>query len=561
MPFKYPSQARGRRSSTVPMVDVSGGINVKSSAFTIRASEMQQLQNWYLSEDGSLLIRRGTLTLNSVSLGANPIDGGARVYFSAANYWLAMYQGTIYQSTNGATFSSSATGFTSGSPAWFVQYLAYLYASTAVDAPMKWDGTTWTAMGIAAPLSAPTVAATGSGTLSGAYTAEVTFGTPTVESNPSPASNTATLATQELLVTGIPISSDPNCNQRRIYLFKTGVSSTYQLALTINDNTTTTATINVDQQFWTVVVPSMNNPWPVGPWIKVLWKNRLWGGGDPNHINRLYFSQIFVPEEQPVPFFIDLPFAQNGQITAIFPLGDLLLVCSDNQVFYVYGDTPYSFTVKASFCQSGTPSPWAIDIYQNAAVRISRYGALAFDGSQDTSLSDPIEPFFSGVLPQYPAMNYGAARRVCLKYYDRVKAFVATWPTAGGSNVPNDTCYWYFLRRPAWVQDSRPASILLVDDGVGGTGSIYAWDPSNGILREWDINYTDDGNPITATFQTGVLQGKNPLTSKQWTWFTLRCQPGSFTMTMSGQVDQGAVNDSFTMNLARGATYGSAQYG
>lgn len=84
-------------------------------------------------------------------------------------------------------------------------------------------------------------------TASTSYTIKVSFYDSTfdIESLPSAAVSVSTTAPNKTInLTGIPLSSDPNCNARRVYLSKAG--GEYYLASTIANNTATTLSITED---------------------------------------------------------------------------------------------------------------------------------------------------------------------------------------------------------------------------------------------------------------------------------------------------------------------------
>jgi len=122
-------------------------------------------------------------------------------------------------------------------------------------------GGPFTIPGILAPSSAPFVVpiAVGFGGLIGTYTIQVTFTSATQESYPSPPSAPITVSSGFIEVINIPTSPDPTVTGRRIYGFKSGVSSAYQLIGTINDNTSITFTVVTDQPAWTTSPTSISS--------------------------------------------------------------------------------------------------------------------------------------------------------------------------------------------------------------------------------------------------------------------------------------------------------------
>lgn len=557
MPIRFPSLGRPAKG-LVALRDIGAGLNLKASRYAVPPNMATRLQNVYLVEDGSLMGRRGTSRWNASPLGSGMILGATRAYFAGSNHWLVNMAGTIYKGDDASkTFSASLSGWNSEALTWFVQYLGYVYASNGIDPPKKWDGSTWSDMGIAAPTSTLTPSEGVAGDLTGTYRFKVTFETATIESNPSDASVEITVSGKRIDFSNIPLGPAGTI-RRRIYGFKVNVSSDYQRALTIDDNVTTSYSgFDVDQDAWTIEPPTDHDPPPTSGWLTVLFKHRLWKASGV----RLWFSQIFLPEAWPPDFWVDVPFDLGDQITALFVLGDVLLIFSDNAIFYLVGDTPFSFVLKRSFAQAGCPSPWAIDRVENAVVFLSRFGLYAFDAAQTRPLSDLIEPQFTGIFPDYRLVNYGAARTATLVYYDKLKAVVVSFPTV---STPNDTTYWYFLRRSGYAQDTRAARQFIVAKGRGDDGSLYAWDPNDGILRQWDTGYTDDGSPITMVYRTPMLSGENPLGDNVWGYVTLRARPTSsaVSVTVFAAIDEGSVTDTFALPLQVGASrYGEAVYG
>jgi hypothetical protein len=407
----------------------------------------------------------------------------------------------------------------------------------------KWDGTTWSLVGIAAPSGAPSGAAGAAGTPNGTYTFEYTYVSATTESNPSPASGTVTLTNQQGNLSSVTVGP-AGTTSRNIYGFKNGVSSVYQLIGTINDNTTTTFTVTTDQPSWGASAPTQNTPPVTGPWILTQWKNRVWTTGNSAQKQRLYLSEVFSPEVWPATYYIDVPYVGSDQGNALLPLGDLLVVWGLYQLYYIYGSTPFTFVVTQSFAENGALSPWAVVRVSNEAVYLAQFGVFSFDGAQERRLSDPIEPQFTGVGTLLTPINATAAQtNATMAYYRRLKAIVVSFPT---SQSVNDTTYWKFLsnREQPWVQDTRaPRMILERPD----TGTLWAFDAAAGILRQWDTTTSDDGATISKVYQSGAFAGPSVDSTQRYTWFTLRGQPNNATPQVTAYIDQGLVSDSFTL--------------
>jgi len=102
------------------------------------------------------------------------------------------------------------------------------------------------------------------GTLSGTYAIEVTFATATGESNPGLVS-APILVNAQNIVTDLPAIVDASVIGWRIYGFKYGVSSIFQLIATITDMTQTNFTVTTDQPSWGLAPPSYAYDWPSLP--------------------------------------------------------------------------------------------------------------------------------------------------------------------------------------------------------------------------------------------------------------------------------------------------------
>ena len=160
-------------------------------------------------------------------------------------------------------------------------------------------------------------------------------------------------ATKQIDLSAIPIGPAGTA-KRRIYGFKDAVSSVYLLVKEIADNTTTTTSITTYQDVWTTEIPTDNDAPSAKAWIGALHKNRLWLAADSDNPTRLYFSKARASaagveaEYWPVTNFLDIDLDDGDKITALLPLGDVLLVFGNESVFYVTGDSDFSFFPRRS---------------------------------------------------------------------------------------------------------------------------------------------------------------------------------------------------------------------
>lgn len=451
---------------------------------------------------------------------------------------------------------SQQYGYLDGSaPTWFTQWNRYVYGANGTNAPFKFDANEMVlqSWGISAPTTAPSAASGAAGVLNGTYRFKVTFVLSSgAESNPSSASNAVTVTNQQISLSSIPTSSAVDVAKRRIYGFKQGVSTSYQLVAEINDNVATTYTVTTDQDSWTVEVATDNDPPPQKAWISALWKNRVWMVGDGT--TNLYYSKTLFPEAFPTTNYLPIPFDEGDFPTALLPIGDALYVFGNESVFYVTGDTPEALVARRTYATSGAPGPWAVDEVSvpgsdAVAVFLSRNGLMALNGLSAFVVSEAEEPLFSGIPPVAGSgLNWSAAKTATVKFYDRLRAVLASFPT--GSSATNSLTLWWFVGR-GFVRDSRSSRQFLVFITNDRDGKMFAWDSGDVILREWDADvYTDDGVPITATVDFGYLSGAFPEVkdkTKRWNTLTFVTEGAEPTYNVTASVDGEVESETFSM--------------
>jgi hypothetical protein len=159
---------------------------------------------------------------------------------------------------------------TSGNATMIYATVQTVTEAPAARGPIAGVATSLTAMSPGGPFNIPGIIAPSSapyvfpievflGGLVGTYTIQVTFTGATQESMPSPPSAPIAVSSAFIEVFNIPTSPDPTVTGRRIYGFKDGVSSAYQLIGTINDNTSNLFTVEIDQPAWTTSPPSISS--------------------------------------------------------------------------------------------------------------------------------------------------------------------------------------------------------------------------------------------------------------------------------------------------------------
>lgn len=161
------------------------------------------------------------------------------------------------------------------------------------------------------PLTAPTVANSGTGTLVGTYVYAVAFASALGETGLGPTSSTVVLATQGANLSNIPIGvsvGDDTVTSRYIYRAKVtaGVIGTFHRVATINDNVTTTLSNETVTD-----VTAATNPTPAtgiasGSSVSVNY----------NYTNNLYYQPTLLNDYDDVMDKYGAPFDEDGDISS-----------------------------------------------------------------------------------------------------------------------------------------------------------------------------------------------------------------------------------------------------
>lgn len=263
-------------------------------------------------------------------------------------------------------------------------------------------------LGLTAPASAPTAAA-GAGTgLTGNYSAIVTFvhksgGELVNESPASDVSNTIALANQSFALSGIPVSTDPDVNCRRLYRNTAGDEGTWLFLADIDDNSTTTYDGSVPDADLGDELPDLGNA-PAGTvdgtYLTLIteWKSRLWARAEGvGLVDRLFYTEVGLPWA----WFAanDLPIPSLGEdatgITALMRRRDELGVGRRQRVVRVVGNTRDDFQVVIVSEETGVLAPRSVVIIRDEAHFLGVDGVYKFGPEGVVPLSrDQVEPYF-----------------------------------------------------------------------------------------------------------------------------------------------------------------------
>ena len=270
--------------------------------------------------------------------------------------------------------------------------------------PVVYDGVTVRQVGITAPniaSSSQTGVAGGSFVPGDVHHIYVTYRNAStgVESNPGP-EEALTIGVGDDAITQVdlPISSDPQVNQRRIWITAAngGAGSTAFLSATVDDNVTTSYTTAIlAPGLAPALTPGSgyldNAEAPQGGIIRVF-KDRLWVGGNAEFPTKVFYSKpgqltSFYPAVQ----FEDVDADSGDPVIGLKELRDQLIAyLRDGRVaISPTGDVVAPFALYRLNQDVGAVNHHSILVYENRHLFLGERDIWIWSGEDATNLSSP----------------------------------------------------------------------------------------------------------------------------------------------------------------------------
>jgi hypothetical protein len=168
-PFAIPAAPfTGSDLQSYRAFDFSGGLDVQTSPKKLALLKenrwLLKATNVVYNDDGSVSKRWGMIAKSDMHDGATDAKflGGTRFVLSGGTAYdvVASTNGNVYKLV-GTTLTSIKSGLTSVRKYTFAVYNDLLHIGNGTDAPQKWDGTTWAALGGSSPATAHVLVAHG----------------------------------------------------------------------------------------------------------------------------------------------------------------------------------------------------------------------------------------------------------------------------------------------------------------------------------------------------------------------------------------------------------------
>lgn len=473
---------------------------------------MYKLEGFSLDESLSLTKRAGYQKLNSVQLteGGNPatftglfeytkadltrqqiatgLTGVYRYGSPSANQWNSL-------SLTGAGGARTGTAANLYDAAVFDDLF---YLGNGVDGNLKYNGTTVYNMGITAPSTTATVAlaAAGAGNLTnGTYSYKITFYNSTLghESNPSSVTADVTVVDKttdgKVALTDIPVSTDAQVNQRRIWRTTVG-GGVWLLLATINDNTTTTYTDNIADSGLGIAIDGFGNGVPPVFSMIEVWQGYAFMAA-PNS-SYIQFSKVNKPNACDTNDRRGLDINDGDVVTGIKKYSPLVAFKA-NSIWNAYGSDRNSFGFTKTVPDTGSVNNACI-------VNVPLKNVLAFiDGNARFWFYNGVQviPTALGLETDLNALNQGQLSKIVGSVHKTKNQ--CRWVVPNGSSDENDLMIWYDYLEDKWgtqpIANVKANYITELKDSASRNQNYLAG--YTGYVWSGDTGGSDDGSAVS----------------------------------------------------------------
>lgn len=304
---------------------------------------------------------------------------------------------------------------------------------------------------------------------------------------------TVDAAWQKVVLSSIPVSSDSQVTQRRIYRSLPG-GSTYYLVATINDNTTTSFTDNIPDTMLGWAMSDDNDVAPLGG-CSEWWDQKLWIMDKDENI--AYFSKTDIPDSfdtssRYISFRRGDVSEKTSQIKAY---KDYLYGLKKTSITYVSRRLDGTYSVREACKGYGCIAPWAVMEVYGLLTFLSYRGWEQFNGerSYPTLFSKPIRKTLKTIdktnLKYITSVHLSSRNEIWLSIPDR---------TGSASAI---TCVLNYMKREAGFYtfsfSKTPSSLNVIEDS--GYAEQVVMGTRDGYIGTCESGTQDFGTNITAT--------------------------------------------------------------
>lgn len=366
-----------------------------------------------------------------------------------------------------------------------------------------------------APPTAPVIAGTGAGNLTGVYQVKVSFyikdefGTLLSESGLSPVSNSVTLTAQILRATNIPISAQ-DVSGRRLYRTTAG-GSVFFPWIDVDGNVVTTAQGDLTDAAMELVSAPTNLG--TGPDLSIVceWRGRLWGADKDNidSLRRTAADTSFAWDPD-LEFEVPPVGRDRRGITSLVKRRDELGVGKWDSFQMVTGNDDDNFTLVQVAEQIGVVSHESVQVVDDEAFFLGApYGVYKWMDGGIVNISDEkvkawfsTDTYFNRAMFEFSKSNYDPVYKIYILHL-----------AAAGSTV-NDRWIYYDIEGDQWYGPHKTDEFTPTAAGFLTTeedNPLPTIGSSNGFLWRNQATRTDGAStPVDMDVDTSFMCGTPP---------------------------------------------------
>jgi hypothetical protein len=428
--------------------------------------------------------------------------------------WAGALAYTLDGTSTFVTIPSAQSVYTAGLRVASTQYENHIFFGNGDASPYKYNGTDFTRHGVPQATGVVSALTNSAGTLgSASYSWKVTYeNSQVVEGDVGTAVTIASVDGSRVVLTDIPVAPQSHgVNKRHIYR-TSAAGATYYKVATLENNTATTYTDNINDDSLGVAAPTDNGEPPDYDVVEYH-QNRIFCN-DADNANYLWYSNLAEPYTFASTNFFRVGDKASDLITGLKVHQNNVYILCENSLWVLYmpSTTPSDWLVIRVSSSFGSKSPYAPFLFQDklmfAAMQNKKFsGFSAVQGStidpgattMDTMIigselrSEPIEEdmfdFQRAYLENVTSIVF------------KNKAYISA--TKGSGNTTNNRLYVFDFslgrlsknQRESWSRyDGINVSQMTVYDGKLYGGSSTA----NGLVYELETTSYTDGAGSTA---------------------------------------------------------------
>src|SRR3990172_438266 len=444
-------------------------------------------------------------------------------------------------------FSEHYTGFGSTRS----QFIAYrplnettIWTFIADDTAMKkTDGTNTFNWSIAAPTTAPTVAAGALTGLTGSYRVRYTYARMSddavfFESNPSTQSSAQSLSNQDLSITALVASDDPQVTHIRIYRTLTN-GAIFFFDKSITNDTLSTTTSTADSALGSTLEFD-NDPAPNAD-LAALFNEQILLDGDDDNPGYLWVSKRFIPWSFPPTSFLEMNSEDPGRAIVMSPNGIPIRFTRDTK-YRILGTTIDNMLAVEAASRRGILLGKAWAASEPGIWFVATDGVYLTDGVNDQWMSRDIDPIFKGrTVDSHPPVNKSGNH---VMEFFKNKLYVAY---ASGTSTEPDHLATFDLLTQGWTIEPMTVRALY---GEHDTDLLTRGSTDGFVYEMEDEDATGDASAaISLDVLTGELNPENTAIYARYVQANVDADTQAETVTMTFLLD-GSSHDSISLSAA-----------